>query len=98
MPRNHKLTAVITGRCIRSATPEFGRLVIVFDDQSTMTMKTAGMIPTAISAGAKVKAVLENGDQCTLQFEDGSSVTVKLVDPGASVAVRDRSNAVEYLG
>jgi len=97
MPRNQKLTAVVTGRCVQSATPELGILIIVFDDQSTMTVKTAG-IATTISAGAKMKAVLENGDQCTLQFEDGSSVTVKLADPGASVAVRDRSNAVEYLG
>ena len=97
MPRNHKLTAVVAGRCVQSATPELGRLVIVFDDQSTMTVKTAG-IATAISTGTKVKAVLENGDQCTLQFEDGSSVTVNLANPGASVAVRDQSNAVEYLG
>jgi hypothetical protein len=62
-----------------------------------MTVKTAG-IATEISTGAKVKAVLENGDQCILHFEDGSSVTVKLANPGASVAARDRSNAVEYLG
>ena len=53
---------------------------------------------TSISTGAKVKTVLENGDQCILQFEDGSSVEVKLADPGASVAVRDQSNAVEYVG
>ena len=97
MPRNHKLTAVVAGRCVQSATPEPGRLVIVFDDRSTMTVKTAG-IATMVSAGAKVKAVLENGDQCILQFEDGSSVTVKLADPGASVAVRDGKNGVEYLG
>ena len=97
MPRNQKLTAVVTGRCVQSATPEPGRLVILFDDRSTMTVKTAG-IATTISTGAKMKAVLENGDQCTLQFEDGSSVTVELADPGASVAVRDQSNAVEYLG
>ena len=97
MPRNHKLTAVIAGRCVQSTTGGPDKLVIVFDDQSTTTMKTTGLAVT-ISTGAKVKAVLENGDQCTLQFEDGSSVTVKLADPGASVAVRDRSNAVEYLG
>jgi len=97
MPRNHKLTAVITGRCIQSATPEPGRLIIVFDDRSTMTLKTTG-IATTISTGAKVKAVLEEGGQCTLQFEDGSSATVKLANPGASVAVRDQRNAVEYLG
>ena len=97
MPRNHKLTAVVAGRCVQSAAPEPGRLVVVFDDRSTLTVKTAG-IATTISTGAKVKAVLEDGDQCILQFEDGSSVTVKLANPGASVAVRDRSNTVEYLG
>jgi hypothetical protein len=96
MPRNHKLTAVVAGRCVQSATPEPGRLVVVFDDRSTMTVKTAG-IAAAISIGAKVKAVLEDGDQCILQFEDGSSVTVNLANPGASVAVRDRGNAAEYL-
>jgi hypothetical protein len=70
-----------TGRCVQSATVELGRLVIVFDDRSTMTVKTAG-IATEISTGAKVKAVLENGDQCILHFEDGSSVTVKLAQSG----------------
>jgi hypothetical protein len=73
------------------------KLVIQFDDQSTMTVKTAGIAAT-ISTGAKVKAVLEDGDQCILQFEDGPSVTMKLANPGASIAVRDRSNTVEYLG
>src|SRR5215472_10773815 len=97
MPRNYKLTEVVAGRCVQSTTGGPDKLVIVFDDQSTMTVKTRG-IAVSISTGVKVKAVLDNGDQCTLQFEDGSSVTVKLADPGASVAVRDRSNAVEYLG
>jgi hypothetical protein len=31
-------------------------------------------------------------------FEDGSSATLHLADPGSSVAVRDKNNAVEYLG
>jgi hypothetical protein len=61
-----------------------------------MTVKIAGIAAT-IPSGAKIKAVLEDGDQCTLQFDDGSSVTVKLANPGASVAVRNRSNSVEYL-
>jgi hypothetical protein len=97
MPRNQKLTAVIKGRCIQSATGEPGKLVIVFDDQSIMTVKTAGVAAT-ISTGAKIKAVLEDRDECTLQFEDGSSARLRVADPGASVAVRDRANAVEYLG
>jgi hypothetical protein len=37
-------------------------------------------------------------DECILQFEDGSSVTMRLANPGTSVAVRARNSAVEYLG
>ena len=97
MPRNHKLTAVVAGRCVHATTGGPAKLVIVFDDKSIMTVKTAGIAAT-IPTGAKVKAVLEAGDQYTLQFEDGASVAVKLANPGASVAVRDRRNTVEYLG
>ena len=32
-----------------------------------------------------------------IDFEDGSSATLYLADPGSSVAVRDKNNAVEYL-
>ena len=97
MPRNRKLTAVVAGRCVHSTIRDPAKLVVVFDDNSVMTVKTAA-IAAAVPPGAKVKAVLEDGDQYSLQFEDGSSVTVQLADPGASVAVRDRGNAVEYLG
>jgi len=97
MPRNQKLTGVIKGRAVQSTTREAGRLVIVFDDRSTMTVKTAE-IAAAISPGVKIKAVLESGHECALQFEDGSSITLQMIDPGASVAVRDRNNAIEYLG
>jgi hypothetical protein len=44
MPRNQKLTAVITGRTVQSATGEPGRLVVMFNDQSTMTVKTTGLV------------------------------------------------------
>ena len=33
-----------------------------------------------------------------IDFEDGSSATLCLADPGSSVAVRDKNHAVEYLG
>jgi hypothetical protein len=33
-----------------------------------------------------------------IEFEDGSSATFCPADSGSSVAVRDRNNAVEYLG
>jgi hypothetical protein len=96
--RNQKLTNVIKGRTVRSATVEHERLIVLFDDHSTMTVKTAFGLAARVSAGAKVKAVMEDANECTLQFEDGSSATVKLANPGASVAVRARNSAVEYLG
>jgi hypothetical protein len=97
MPRNQKLTKLIKGRSVRRATNDPTRLIVVFDDGSTMTVKTATIAP-AIAPGIKVKAILENGRACILQFQDGTSITFQLTDPGASVMVRDGNNAVEYLG
>ena len=63
-----------------------------------MTVKTAPGRAVTISTGARIKAVMEDADECTVQFEDGSSVALRLANPGASVAVRDGNNGVEYLG
>jgi hypothetical protein len=69
MPRNQKLTRVIGGRTAQQATAEPGKLVIRFDDQSTMTVRTAG--PTEVfPPGGKIKAIQEDGAEFTLQFED----------------------------
>jgi hypothetical protein len=59
-------------------------------------VKTAGIAD--ISPGGKIKAILEDGAEFELQFEDGSTETLQLADPGASVRVRDKENKVEYLG
>jgi hypothetical protein len=96
MPRNQKLTKVIAGRTINAATAEPGGVLVLFDDQSNMKIKTAG--PATISPGGKVKSVLEAKAEFKIHFEDGSSATLCLADPGSSVAVRDKNNAVEYLG
>ena len=48
--------------------------------------------------GGKVKFVHETKADFRIDFEDGSSATVYLADSGSSVAVRDKNNAVEYLG
>ena len=62
-----------------------------------MQVKTAG-IADVFPPGGKIKAIQEDGEEFTLQFEDGSTVTLQLADPGASVVVRDKVNEVEYLG
>ena len=80
---------------MQGATVEPGG-VVLFDDQSRMKIKTAG--PATIPAGGKVKFVNETKAEFKIDFEGGSSATLYLVDPGSSVAVRDKDNAVEYLG
>ena len=96
MPRNQKLTKVIAGRTIKVATTEPGSVLVLFDDQSSMKIKIAR--PATIPPGGKVKAVHEAMAEFKIDFEDGSSATLCLADPGSSVAVRDKNNAVEYLG
>jgi hypothetical protein len=96
MPRNQKLTKVISGRTVKVATTEPGSVLVLFDDQSNMKVKTAGTV--TIPLGGKVKSVNEAKAEFKIDFEDGSSATLYLADPGSSVAVRDKNNAVEYLG
>jgi len=96
MPRNQKLTKVIAGRTIKSATVELSGILVLFDDQSKMKIKTAEA--ATISLGGKVKSVHEAKADFKIEFEDGSSATFYLANLGSSVAVRDKNNAVEYLG
>ena len=70
--------------------------MVLFDDQSNMKIKTVG--PATIPLGGKIRSVHEAKAEFRIEFEDGSSATFCLADPGSSVAVRDKNNAVEYLG
>jgi hypothetical protein len=97
MRRNQKLTNLLKGRTVERVTAEPGKLVIKFGDQSTMQVKTAG-IADILPPGGQIKAVQEDGVNFGLQFEDGPAENLQLADPGASVAVRDMNNQVEYLG
>jgi hypothetical protein len=95
MRRNQKLTKVIAGR-IKAVTTEPGSVLVLFDDQSSMKIKTSGA--AAVSPGSKVKSAHEAKADFKIEFEDGSSATFCLANLGSSVAVRDKNNAVEYLG
>jgi hypothetical protein len=96
MRRNQKLTKVIAGRKVKAATVEPGGVLVLFDDQSNMKIKTTG--PATVSPSGKVKSVYETNTDFKIEFEDGSSATFCLANAGSSVAVRDKNNAVEYLG
>jgi hypothetical protein len=57
MRRNQKLTKVIAGRTIKAVTIDPGSVLVLFDDQTSMKIKTA--CPAAVSRGSKVKSVHE---------------------------------------
>jgi hypothetical protein len=96
MPRNQKLTKVIAGRTVKVATTEPGGVFVLFDDQSSMKIKTTGA--AAVSPGGKIRSVHETRAEFKIEFEGGSNTTMCLANPGSFVAVRDKNNAVEYLG
>jgi hypothetical protein len=73
-----------------------GGVLVLFDDQSWMKIETTSV--AAVSPGSKVKSVYETRAEFKIEFEAGSSTTWQLDNPGSSVAVRDKTDAVEYLG
>jgi hypothetical protein len=81
---------------VKAATVEQGGVLVLFDDGSNMKIKTSG--PATIPPGGEVKSVHEAKAEFKIEFEDGSSPTLRLSDPGSSIAVRDKNNVVEYLG
>ena len=62
-----------------------------------MQVNTAG-IADLFPRGGKIKAVQADGANLSTQFEDESSLNLRLADPGSSVAVRDKNNQVGDLG
>jgi hypothetical protein len=95
MTSNHKLTAVLQGRTVTGAQHQDHRLIVAFDDGSTMTVKTAGTAASAATGGTVAK-VRQQGTQLALDFEDGSTMQIPLAEATASVLVRAHDYTLEY--
>jgi hypothetical protein len=98
MSVNHKLTHVVKDRVVHSFQLNASELLISFVDGSTMTVKIAESNSPPLREGARIRQISEDLTTLVIECEDGSSIDVTLVDPGSSVAVRDKNHAVEYLG
>jgi hypothetical protein len=59
MPRNQKLTKVIAGRTVKAITPAPGGVLILFDDESSMKIKTASA--AAVLRAAMLDAFMKRG-------------------------------------
>jgi hypothetical protein len=51
---------------------------------------------THVIAGRAISTVRQEAAVLHLDFADGSSLQVKLADPGSSVMVRDKDGKLEY--
>jgi hypothetical protein len=95
MTSNHKLTAVLKGRTITSTQHQDHRLILAFDDGSTMTVHTAGSTASAATGGTIAK-VRQQGSQLALDLEDGSTLLIPLAEATSSVMVRANDHTLEY--
>jgi hypothetical protein len=95
MTSNHKLTAVLHGRTITGTQHQDHRLIIAFDDGSTLTVKTAGTRASTATSGTIVK-VRQQDTQLALDFEDSSTLLIPLAEATASVMVRAHDHTLEY--
>jgi hypothetical protein len=95
MTSNHKLTAVLHGRTITGTRHQDHRLIVAFDDGSTMTVHTAGSI-TGAATGGTIAKVRQQGTQLALDCEDGSTLLIPLAEATSPVMVRAKDHTLEY--
>jgi hypothetical protein len=80
----------------RQAYAEYG-----ITEYKTGDYEVDHLIPPSLGGSnsiRKIKVVHEEKTEFKIEFEDGLTTTLWLADPGSSVSVRDKNNAVEYLG
>src|SRR5919197_3362299 len=94
MTNNHKLTAVLHGRTITGTQHQDHRLIVAFDDGSTMTVHTTGSTTSAATGGTIAK-VRQQDTQLALDCEDGSTMLIPLAAATSSVTVRDQHHTLE---
>ncbi len=95
MIANNKLTAVIAGRTVQGTSHSGDKLVVTFDDGSTMTVLTQGNENSG-STGKLVKAVRQEGTTLAIVFDDDEIWEVPMADETASVMVRAEDHKLEY--
>jgi phage baseplate assembly protein gpV len=95
MASNHKLTGVLKGRTITGTQNQGDKLLVHFDDGSSMTVKTAGSTNSA-STGGTVAAVRQQGSTLSLDMANGATWTITMAEATSSVMVRDKNHTLEY--
>jgi hypothetical protein len=98
MAVNHKLTRVLKDRVVQNFQLNAPELLLSFVDGSTMKVKIVESNSPPLREGARIRQISEDQAKLVIECEDDSAIDVTLANPGSSVAVRDKTYQVEYLG
>ena len=98
MAINEKLTKVIEERVVKSCQEGSSEVEIRFQDGSVMTVKVMESNSPPLREGLQVRRVHENGTELMIDCEEGTTLSLQLIEPGNSISVRDKHGGVEYLG
>lgn len=99
MASNHKLTAALEGRRVRSVEQEGETLTVTFEDGALMTVRTGAPVAPASTgnfAGKTVAAVRQAGTRLDLDFDGGGTLEVQTAEATSSVLLRDANGELEY--
>jgi len=98
MAINQELSSVIEDRVVKSCREGPSEVEIAFQDGSTMKVKVMESNSPPLREGSQVRRVYEDGTEFMIDCEDGTTLSLQLIEPGNSVSVRDKDGAVEYRG
>lgn len=96
MASNHKLTAALKGRTVRSVEQQGETLTVTFGDGSAMTVRTGAPVGSGDLAGKTVAAVRQAGTRLDLDFDGGGTLEVQTAEATSSVLLRDANGELEY--
>jgi hypothetical protein len=98
MAINQELSSVVEDRVVKNCREGPSEVEIAFQDGSTMKVKVMESNSPPLRQGSQIRRVYEDGTEFVIDCEDGTTLSLQLIEPGNSVSVRDKNGAVEYRG
>ncbi len=96
MGPNEKLTPILAGRKVKSASQGDNLLVVTFTDGSTMKVRTRAPAPVAALQAHTIQMVRQGGVVMEFDFTDNSKARIRLAEATSSVMLRDANGKFEY--
>jgi len=98
MAINQKLTKVIGDRMVESCREGSSEVEIRFHDGSLMTVRVMESNSPPLRKGCQVRRVHEDGTEFMIDCEDGTTLSLQLIEPANSISVLNKDGVIEYLG